>query len=378
MIKQMRFEDVVKKLSDKGKFHAFVSNNFRQVTGEAIIKGFTIEPPHIDYYDEHMRTYRYCWIKDPEEWEAYDNFEKPNIKLGEKLLGKNNNKDEYLVTGIRFQENKQHWTKASDSWYSNDMLFRDFTKADGTPIGKLKTNNNKQVDLVFVEGDTFQMDSTDGESDEELFHSVTVSNFHISKYPVTQKQWIDVMGSNPSHFKGDNLPVENISWYDAVDFCNKLSQKEGLTPAYTINGTDVTCNWKAIGYRLPTEAEWEFAAKGGNKSKGFVYAGSDNIDEVAWYESNSGNKTHAVGTKKANELGIYDMAGNVWEWCWDWKAPYSSSAKPNPSGPDSGFYRILRGGSCCFNAERCRSASRGINYPNHSDHNGGFRVVRNG
>lgn len=229
--------------------------------------------------------------------------------------------------------------------------------------------------MVYVEGGTFQMGSNSGDSDEKPVHSVTVSSFYIGKYEVTQKQWTEVMGSNPADFKGDNRPVESISWYQAVEFCNKLSQKEGLTPAYTINGRNVTCNWNANGYRLPTEAEWEFAARGGNKSKGFTYAGSNNIDEVAWYDSNSGSKTQAVGTKKANELGLYDMSGNVWEWCWDWYGSYSSGAKTNPRGP-SGSYRVLRGGSWYSSALYCRSAFRDGGGPDDGHDNSGFRLLR--
>ena len=171
--------------------------------------------------------------------------------------------------------------------------------------------------MIYVEGGTFQMGSTNGGSSEQPIHTVTVSSFLIGKYEVTQKEWQEVMGYNPSYSEGDNRPVEKVSWYDAVEFCNKLSEKEGLTPAYTINGFDVSCNWSANGYRLPTEAEWEYAAKGGKKSKNYKYSGSDNIDDVAWYDANSDGRSHDVGTKAPNELGIYDMSGNVWEMCWD-------------------------------------------------------------
>jgi len=380
MIKQMRFEDVVKKLSDEGKFHAFVSNNFRQITGGAIIKGFTIEPTHIDYYDEYMRTYRYCWIVVPDEYVPdeyvpYENNEFSGVKCGDVLKQGNS---EGLVTATELEENGIYLTQVHSWWHKNEELFKKFTTADGTPIGKLKTNNNNQVDMVYVEGGTFQMGSDSEEGNREKpIHSVTLSSFHIGKYEITQKQWKAVMGSNPSKFKGDNLPVESISWYQAVEFCNKLSQKEGLTPAYTINGRNVTCNWKAIGYRLPTEAEWEYAARGGNRSKGFIYAGSDNLVDVAWYENNSGRKTHEVGIKKANELGIYDMSGNVWEWCWDLYGSYSSDAKTNPSGPDSGSGFVLRGGGWDFRSEFCRSAYRFNDYPDYRDDNFGFRVARN-
>ncbi len=240
----------------------------------------------------------------------------------------------------------------------------------------LKEGKDVPDNFVLVEGGTFQMGSTNGESDEKPLHSVTLSSFYIGKYEVTQKEWQAVMGSNPSNFKGDKRPVEKISWYDAVEFCNKLSQKEGLTPAYTINGTNVTCNWQADGYRLPTEAEWEFAARGGNKSKGYTYSGSNNLDEVGWYYSNSGSETKEVGTKKANELGIYDMSGNVWEWCWDWKDSYPSSSQMNPKGASSGSNRVNRGGSWSDGDYNCRVARRGHNYPGNSSISLGFRLSR--
>jgi len=172
--------------------------------------------------------------------------------------------------------------------------------------------------FVFVEGGTFQMGSNDGDSDEKPVHSVTVSSFYVGKFEVTQKEYQNVMGKNPSYFKGENNPVENVTWYDAVKYCNKRSEKEGRTPSYNINGNNVTCDFSANGYRLPTEAEWEYAARGGNKSQNYKYSGSNKIGDVAWYDSNSGLRTHPVGQKAPNELGIYDMTGNVWEWCWDW------------------------------------------------------------
>ena len=169
-----------------------------------------------------------------------------------------------------------------------------------------------------------------------------------------------------------------MSWYDAVNYCNWRSKKEGLTPCYTINGTNVRCNFKANGYRLPTEAEWEYAARGGNKSKGYEYSGSSDPRDVGWYSSNSGSKTHPAGEKKANELGLHDMSGNVWEWCWDWyeKEYYRKSPKENPVGPSLGQSRVLRGGSWGNDVSIVRCSLRGYNIPSFAGGGLGFRIAR--
>jgi formylglycine-generating enzyme required for sulfatase activity/uncharacterized protein YcgL (UPF0745 family) len=229
-----------------------------------------------------------------------------------------------------------------------------------------ETASGINLEMVFVQGGTFTMGCTseqgsDCDSDEKPTFSATVSDFYIGKYEVTQAEWRAVMGSDPAelYFKGcDNCPVERVSWNDIQEFLKKLNQKTGKT------------------YRLPTEAEWEFAARGGKKSKGYKYAGSNNIDEVAWYSSNSGSKTKPVGTKKANELGIYDMSGNVWEWCSDWYSSYTNSNKTNPTGPSSAqTNRVLRGGSWDSNARRCRVSYRSNGSPVSRDYEYGVRVV---
>ena len=232
------------------------------------------------------------------------------------------------------------------------------------------------IEMVFVEGGTYQMGSNDGDGDEKPVHSVTVSSFYIGKYEVTQKQWKDVMGKNPSNWKGDNLPVENVSWYDVVEFCNKLSEREGLTPCYTGSGDNIRCNFKANGYRLPTEAEWEYAARGGKKSKGYKYSGSNTLGDVGWFKDNSGKKTHDVGGKRANELGIYDMSGNVWEWCWDQYGSYSSGEQTNPTGPATGSSRVIRGGYWYNSAYYCEVAFRSYSAPSVSNYYIGFRLCR--
>ncbi len=250
---------------------------------------------------------------------------------------------------------------------------------EGLPNGNWQfTIAAKSWNFILVEGGTFRMGSNDGNSDEKPIHEVAISSFWLSKYQVTQKEWQEVMGSNPSRFKGNNLPVEQISWHDAIEYCNKRSIKEGLTPCYSGSGNNVTCNWNADGYRLPTEAEWEYAARGGNKSKGYKYSGSNRLGDVAWYDSNSGSKTHPVGQKSPNELGIYDMSGNVWEWCWDWydSSYYNKSPKRDPRGATSGQYRLLRGGSWLFNVINCRVAYRSYYTPTNRYRSIGFRVSR--
>ncbi|MEI8095975.1 MAG: SUMF1/EgtB/PvdO family nonheme iron enzyme [Spirochaetales bacterium] len=233
------------------------------------------------------------------------------------------------------------------------------------------------VDLVRVEGGTFQMGSTDGEADEKPVHKVTLSAFSIGTTEVTQAQYQSLMGTNPSSFQGDDLPVETVSWFEAVAFCNKLSLAEGLTPFYTIKGTAVTTSAKATGYRLPTEAQWEFAARGGAKSQGSTYAGSSDLETVAWYGDNS-DKTHSVATKAPNELGLFDLSGNVWEWCQDWYGAYLAKAQTDPAGAASGSNRVLRGGSWGNNASFATVSSRLYNYggPGYQDGYIGFRVVR--
>jgi formylglycine-generating enzyme required for sulfatase activity/FKBP-type peptidyl-prolyl cis-trans isomerase/ribosomal protein L37E len=232
-------------------------------------------------------------------------------------------------------------------------------------------------DFVKVDGGTFQMGSPNEENSEKPVHSVTVSNFYMGKYEVTQKEWVEIMGNNPSHFKGDNLPVETVSWNEAVEYCNKRSVKEGLSPAYRNGGSGITCDFSASGYRLPTEAEWEYAAKGGNKDlTAYEYSGGNNVDAVGWYSENSRDRTHPVGTKAPNSLGLYDMSGNVYEWCWDWKGDYSNGAQTNPAGAASGSYRVLRGGSWISYAQGLRSAYRLSSTPSLRSRDIGFRLVR--
>jgi formylglycine-generating enzyme required for sulfatase activity len=232
---------------------------------------------------------------------------------------------------------------------------------------------------VQVRGGTFLMGSDTGKPDEKPVHEVRVSDFSIMKTEVTQKDYAALMGTNPASGRGvgDAYPVYNVSWYDAVAYANKLSEHDGFTPCYTINGTDVTCNWSSNGWRLPTEAEWEYAARGGDLSKGYTYAGSNDTNAVAWILGDSWPWTHPVGTKAANELGLYDMSGNVWEWVWDAYGAYDSGQQTDPRGPAAGSSGANRGGGWSAGAEGARVANRGVDGDRaHRDGDLGFRLAR--
>lgn len=227
----------------------------------------------------------------------------------------------------------------------------------------LSAELNKLINnMVYVSNGTFTMGGTseqgsDAYDDEKPTHNVTLSSYYICKYEVTQALWRAVMGSNPSNFKGDNLPVECVSWNDCQTFINRLNSYTGRN------------------FRLPTEAEWEFAARGGNYSRHYKYSGSNYIGDVAWYDDNSGNRTHPVGTKQPNELGLYDMSGNVYEWCSDWYGSYSSYSQSDPTGPNSGSYRVERGGGWSYYARFCRSSIRYVYAPGNSCNCLGLRLV---
>ena len=222
---------------------------------------------------------------------------------------------------------------------------------------------NLIANMVFVEGGTFTMGATseqgsDAYYDEKPAHQVTLSSFCISKYEVTQAEWQAVMGSNPSHFTGDSQrPVEQVSWNNCQVFIRKLNMMTGKH------------------FRLPTEAEWEYAARGGNRSRGYKYAGSNTLGEVAWYYDNSGSTTHPVGTKSPNELGLYDMSGNVWEWCQDRYSSYSSSTQHNPTGSTFGSERVNRGGSWFLRTLFCRVSGRFSGKLGNRNNNLGLRLA---
>ena len=225
--------------------------------------------------------------------------------------------------------------------------------------------NGVSFDMAEVEGGTFTMGATeeqgsDVSDNEKPAHQVTLSPYYIGKTEVTQELWEAVMGSNPSFFSGNkNRPVENVSWDDCQVFINKLNRLTGKR------------------FRLPTEAEWEYAARGGKKSKGYKYSGSNTIDAVAWYDTNSAGTTHPVASKAPNELGLYDMSGNVWEWCSDWygKSYYEESPEPNPIGPEIGTLRVKRGGDWYFSANKCRVSFRNSNSQHYQTSENGLRLV---
>ncbi|MCL2264970.1 MAG: formylglycine-generating enzyme family protein [Treponema sp.] len=261
---------------------------------------------------------------------------------------------------------------------------------DNTPVN---------MEMVTIPAGTFTKGTVSGGYDDERpVRQVTLSAFKMGKYEVTQEQYQEVMGINPSYFYSNpaagevqrKRPVEYVTWFDAIEFCNKLSTKEGLTPVYTITGrtpatgypitsATVTTNWSNNGYRLPTEAQWEYACRAGSTTDWYFGNTVAELINYAWYNVNANSMTHQVGKKTANAWGLYDMHGNVWEWCWDWygSSYYGESGNTNnPMGPSSGTYRVDRGGGWVASAEGTRSAYRGYGTPGDGFNLIGFRVVR--
>jgi len=313
--------------------------------------------------------------------------------------------------GIIFRE----WRLTVTFWYTNNTFHEKWFVFSNQNTQREKEANMKKLkvlimfmlfvsaviigaklpEMVLVQGGTFQMGNTrgnsEGYSDEKPVHTVKLTyDYYIGKYEVTFNEYDayceDTGKNKPSdrNWGRGNRPVIYVSWNDAIKYCNWLSESEGLSKAYDSSGnlldkngrqtTDIT---QVEGYRLPTEAEWEYAARGGHKSTSdFEYAGSNTFTNVVWYWNNSSSKTHEVGQKTPNELGLYDMSGNVWEWCHDWYANYPSTTKTNPTGPSSTSFRVFRGGSWSDFASLCRVANRHDDVPDNSYNILGLRIAR--
>ena len=338
----------------------------RKAYYEAKYPGKTYEKDYPDWLEEAIMR---CLEKDPER----------RFKNGRELndfISKNNTKKSRSF-GDNFRKGNKNWKKSAAilgvlaglilfalGFFVSRSLYRESPANDN--VFQDKTFNvSVPFEMVAVKGGTFIMGATpeDGANDpndkKKIAHEVTVGDYYIGKYEVTQGLWKAVMGTNPSKWVDDNLPVEQVSWNDCQEFIKRLNKITGKK------------------FRLPTEAEWEYAARGGMESHGYKYSGSNDINDVAWYYRNSGNKTHAVGTKKPNELGIYDMTGNVWEWCQDYEGDYSNKPQTNPTGPSKGSSRVLRGGSWVNNADAgyCRVFDRNSLKPNSVNYYMGFRLV---
>ncbi len=270
-----------------------------------------------------------------------------------------------IVGGLRVMLNQMHWIDAYP-YYAEKLpiLLDSLNKILGKQVANSFKNksiiiNGVIMEMVAVVGGTFIMGGTseqgkEAEADEKPTHRVSLDDYYIGKFEVTQKLWETVTGKNPSHWRGENHPVENVSWNDCQEFIKKLNKITGQN------------------FRLPTEAEWEYAARGGNKSKGYKYSGSNTIEDVTVI---GGSQTYPVGAKLPNEIDVYDMSGNVWEWCQDMYGKYSKADQDNPTGPSSGATRVYRGGSWHSNAGHCRVSYRYYNSPDDRAYNLGLRVV---
>ncbi|GHU23998.1 hypothetical protein FACS1894172_15730 [Spirochaetia bacterium] len=307
-----------------------------------------------------------------------------------RVTGAGVNQSGYVSAGGTFSETLAAGTYSVTITYSDGKTETQSLTITGNQTSRLsfsyRAAPTMPANFVRIPGGTFTMGSPSSEvnrDSDEIQHRVTITGFSMSKYEVTQEEWSNVMGTNPSNFKGYNLPVENVSWYDAIEYCNARSRKEGLTPAYSRSGDSVTWNRSANGYRLPTEAEWEYACRAGTTTP--FSTGTNITTNQANYDGNypyNGNakgsyrrQTWAVGSGTANTWGLYDMHGNVWEWCWDGYGDYSTASQADPTGAASGALRVRRGGGWYNGARGLRSALRGNYSPTSRDNYLGFRVV---
>ena len=323
----------------------------------------------LGYTNRGKWLYNEIWSGDEEIQKLYkEQFEKneatvkANIKLTD-AQQKRNNIIEKIKSGvpiiqITFSDEISDIESTENSFVTDDISYKgsDFV----IKVVKIKDIMFK---MILVKGDTFVMGTSlqqGGENkDEQVTHNVTLGNFYIGTTQVTQELWNAINGNNPSKIKGKKLPVTNVSWNDCQNFIKRLNDITGME------------------FRLPTEAEWEFAAKGGQKGKlnGYKYSGSNTITSIMWYSKNSGNRPHEVSSKQSNELGLFDMSGNVWEWCSDWYASYDTSQSFNPNGPIDGVEKVCRGGSFMSEAKECRVSIREKDLPNESSEDVGFRLV---
>ncbi len=293
---------------------------------------------------------------------------KPNPTINDNKTSDGSGTGDFTSNLTNLTENTTYYVRAyatneKGTSYGEEKSFKTL------PVYQTISVNGVTFTMIAVEGGTFQMGAQstdpsgtnyDGDalSGEEPVHSVTLSDYYIGETEVTQELWEAVMGTNPSDFSGNpQRPVEYVSWYECKEFITNLNNLTGMN------------------FRLPTEAEWEYAARGGNKSQGYKYSGGNTIGNVAWYWDNSDSATYNVKTKSPNELGTYDMSGNVWEWCEDWYGNYSSGSQTNPTGPSTGSYRVLRGGSRDNYADSCRVSLRNYYYPISRRSSSGFRLA---
>lgn len=323
----------------------------------------------LGYTNRGKWLYNQIWTGDEEVQKLYEEqFEKneatieTNTKLSE-ATAKRNDIIEKLKAGIpivqiKFSDEINDIEIKDNTFIANDINFKDLDS-----IIKCVKIKDTLFKMILVKGDTFVMGASlqeGGENeDEQVLHNVTLGSFYICETQVTQKQWNTIMGNNPSKIKYDNYPVTNVSWYDCQNFIKKLNEITGLK------------------FRLPTEAEWEFAARGGQKGKhnGYKYSGGNTITNIMWYSNNSENHPHEVSLKQSNELGVFDMSGNIWEWCSDWYENYDTMQTFNPQGPIDGKEKVCRGGSFMSEAKECRVSIREKDNPNEESEDVGFRLV---
>ena len=396
-VKNLKIEEIFKKVRnemDNETRGAQIPWESSSLTGDFYFSGTNNNMASIPSKNETIESVNENVTEQSKEIDKYDQMlEEINKKEAEKQAKVKNIEKVYnkLVTldkseQITKDQKAKIWEEFLNDYANTDNPYKTDVQ---NKIAKYTFNWENGV---FVEGGSFDMGDNKWDYTKPI-HKVTISSFYISKYETTQAEYQSLMGSNPSNFKGSNLPVEKVSWYDAIKYCNAKSKKEGLSVAYNETTGDLLDSsgnatndiTKVKGYRLPTDAEWEYAARGGNKSQGYTYSGGNNAEEVAVYEENSYKKgssssdygTHIVGSKKPNELGIYDMSGNVWEWCTDyWSDNYNNSTTINPVNTKSSGSRVDRGGSWRDYAVYLRVGDRRGYTPTSTDDYLGFRLAR--